>query len=173
VSTPSSAAAALSPLSPGLSVAQRLVLLGASCGGLGYLPLAPGTWGSLAALPLWWAMASWPWGQQLAAVTLLTALSIWISGRAEALYRSHDVQHIVLDEVAGMLTCALGVPFVGPQIAVAFVAFRVLDAGKPWPICWVDRQVPGGAGVVLDDTLAGLIGCAAMHGAAWLLGGWW
>jgi phosphatidylglycerophosphatase A len=164
---------ALSPLTAHLPLRQRLILFLSSSGGLGYLPLAPGTWGSLMGLPLWWAMAQWPAGQQAIAVGVLTILAILISGRAEAIYKSHDVQHIVIDEVVGMMTTGLLVPFAWPQVLVGFGLFRLLDAAKPWPICLIDRRMPGGAGVVLDDTLAGFFACGLLHAAHHFLGGWW
>ena len=152
---------------------RRLILTLASVGGLGYLPLAPGTWGSLAGLPLWALLAPWSLGEQVAAVAALTAFAVWVSQRAEAHYGRHDVQHIVIDEVVGMLTTTLGVPFSLAQLLPAFLLFRLLDAGKPGPIGWIDRHLGGGWGVVLDDTAAGLLGCALLHGVCWLLGGWW
>ncbi len=160
-----------SPLTAGLPLPQRLTLLLSSCGGLGHLPLAPGTWGSLAGLPLWWAMAGLPAATQALGVLLLTVASIGVCARAEQIYGAHDVQRIVLDEVVGMLTCALWLPFAWPQVVLAFALFRLLDAAKPWPIGWVDRRVRGGAGVVLDDSLAGAIGCAIMHAMTFALKG--
>jgi phosphatidylglycerophosphatase A len=150
-----------------------LILASASWLGLGYLPRAPGTWGTLGAIPLWWAMARLaPW--ESAVITALIALaSIWIAHQAERIYGAHDVQHIVIDEVAGMLVAAIGVPFAWPEVVAAFVLFRLFDMVKPGPIRWLDQNVGGGLGVVLDDIAAG----AAASGVLWsmrlILGGWW
>jgi phosphatidylglycerophosphatase A len=152
--------------------ADRLTLTASSALGLGYLPKAPGTWGTFAALPLWWAM------QDLTPLvyTLLTALfvglAVAISSRAEAIYGAHDVQRIVIDEVVGLLCTVIGVPWRWPEIIAAFVLFRLLDALKPPPINWFDEKVPGGLGVVIDDVAAGLIGCALLHLGCLLHGGW-
>lgn len=152
---------------------DRAVLAGSSALGLGYLPLAPGTWGTLGALPLWWAMADlpWPWFALITAVGVLGA--IWVSGKAEAVYGAHDVGHIVIDEVVGLLCTVIGVPCRWPQVLAAFVVFRFLDTVKPPPIRFFDEKMPGGAGVVLDDVVAGLIGCGLLHGVRLYLGGWW
>lgn len=152
---------------------HRLVLALTSVGGLGYLPLAPGTWGTLAALPLWWAMSDLGLPAFAALTTLAVLGAIALAGAAERIYGDHDVQHIVLDEVVGLLCTVLAVPWRPQLILPAFVLFRLLDALKPPPISWIDREMPGGAGVVLDDVAAGLIGCAILHAVRSFNGGWW
>ena len=104
---------------------------------------------------------------------MVALVAIGVSHAAERAYGRHDVGHIVIDEVAGMLVTAIGVPFAWPEVLAAFALFRLLDAVKPPPINWFDAHVPGGLGVVLDDVVAGLIACGLLHGAARLLGGWW
>ncbi len=152
---------------------HKVVLLASSFFGLGYLPLAPGTWGTVGALGVWWSMRdlTLPWfvGLTLA----ICAFAVWVAGRAEALYGSHDVQHIVIDEVAGLLVTVIGVPWRWQQVLTAFVVFRLLDSLKPPPIRWFDRHVEGGFGVVIDDIVAGLVGCALLHIAHRIWGGWW
>ncbi len=152
---------------------DQVVLTLSSAFGLGYLPLAPGTWGTLGALVLWWPMAALPTPWFAGATVVATLFAILIADRAEAIYGGHDVQLIVIDEVVGLLATVIGVPFRWPQILAAFVIFRLLDAFKPPPICYFDRHVGGGLGVVIDDTVAGLLGCALLHGARFYLGGWW
>jgi phosphatidylglycerophosphatase A len=153
---------------------HRAVLAGSSALGLGYLPVAPGTWGTFAALPIWWALAeavTWPAFAALTAAAVVAA--VWISGRAEAIYGAHDVGHIVIDEVVGLLCTVIGVPFRWPEVIAAFVLFRLLDAFKPWPIRIFDERVGGGFGVVIDDVIAGLVGCGLLHAARLWHGGWW
>jgi len=147
--------------------------MGTSVLGLGYLPAAPGTWGTLGALPLYWLLSNVPVGAAVAATLALTAVAVALSSRAETIYQGHDVQHIVIDEVVGLLWAVVAVPWRLPQIVAAFVLFRLLDALKPWPICAIDRRVGGGLGVVLDDVVAGLAACALLHGARFFWGGWW
>ena len=152
---------------------DRVVLALASTFGLGYLPVAPGTYGTLAAIPLWYAMSTLPWWA-FALVTLVAIMvAIWVAGLAERIYGSHDVQHIVIDEVVGLLVTVIGVPFAWPEVLMAFVLFRLLDSVKPGPIRWIDRHMTGGKGVVLDDVAAGVVGCVALHLARLFLGGWW
>ncbi|OGQ90984.1 MAG: hypothetical protein A2289_00725 [Deltaproteobacteria bacterium RIFOXYA12_FULL_58_15] len=153
---------------------RRKFILGvASWGGLGYLPKGPGTWGTLGAIPLWWVLATLERPVFVAVCFVFVGVAILVSHEAEKIYGSHDVGHIVIDEVAGLLVTVVGVPCRWPEVLAAFVLFRLLDIVKPWPIGWIDRRVPGGAGVVLDDVAAGVIGCLVLHAARLLLGGWW
>ena len=127
----------------------------------------------MAALPLWWWMAGQPLWLSTIFVVLVVLFSIWISSLAEHIYGGHDSQKIVIDEVAGMLVSALGVPFAWPQIIVCFALFRLFDATKPYPISWLDKNVEGGFGVVIDDVAAGAVTLACMFLARFVYGGWW
>ena len=123
--------------------------------GTGYLPKIPGTWGSLAALPCAWVI-HWTGGSWwLAAAALgLFALGWWASSVFVAASHEHDPPAIVIDEVSGQWLTLAVVP---PELwyyALGFVLFRLADILKPWPAGWADREVPGGLGVMLDDTLA-------------------
>ncbi len=151
-------------------VGRLPALVLASVFGLGYLPKAPGTFGTLAALPLWWLLSPLPLWAFVAVTAAVSVLSIAIAGWAERIYGSHDVQHIVIDEVAGMLVAAVGVPFHWSAVVVVFVLFRFLDALKPQPVRWFDSNVKGGLGVVADDLVAGAMACLLWHGGAWLWG---
>lgn len=152
---------------------RRFILTLSSFFGLGYLRPAPGTWGTLGAIPLWWLLADLSWPMFSAAVLALTGVSVVICQQAEAIYGHHDVSEIVLDEVVGMLIAAVAVPFRWPQVLAAFILFRLFDIWKPFPIRWIDREVKGGLGVVLDDVLAGLFALAVLHGCRWIVGDWW
>jgi phosphatidylglycerophosphatase A len=138
------------------------VLLVSSGLGTGYVPIAPGTAGSmLGALMAWglWRITGFV-GLGVAAVILIPA-SIWAASRAENYYGEHDSPHIVIDEVVGQLLSVLAVPCTGPNLLVAFGWFRLFDSVKPWPAGWIDRNVSGGLGVVLDDLAAGVYAAAA------------
>jgi phosphatidylglycerophosphatase A len=157
-----------------MSRAKDVVVVSlASAFGLGYVPKAPGTFGTLAALPLWWLSASWPVLAQVGLALAVTVFAIVVAGAAERVYGGHDAQRIVIDEVAGMLCTVIAVPWSFGVAVAAFALFRVLDATKPPPIRWFDQHVGGGFGVVIDDVVAGLIGCALLHGGRLVLGGWW
>lgn len=139
----------------------------------GWIRPAPGTWGTLAALPFAWAI----WhvfgpSALLIAAAAAFASGCWAAGRYDALSGGHDSGEIVIDEVAGVwLTLAL-MGLLIPEIAAypaavayasGFLAFRLFDIAKPFPISWLDRRVGGGLGVMLDDIVAGLFAFAAVY----------
>ncbi len=126
--------------------------------GLGLLPKAPGTWGTLGALPLVWAMQFlaplyglvFAWG--FTAISMLVA-QVYVDHVSE----SSDPKEFVLDEVAGFLVTMSLVPFTWGYLLAGFALFRFLDILKPFPISYVDRKIKGGIGVVADDILAGIL----------------
>lgn len=127
--------------------------------GLGLVPRAPGTAGSLWGILLFLAVQSqgWPLAVEWGIVAGFILLACVIAGRAEHILGSHDSGQIVIDEVAGMWVALLGHPAHWDSILVIFVIFRILDIAKPGPIRWLDRRVPGGVGVVADDVASGVI----------------
>jgi phosphatidylglycerophosphatase A len=136
--------------------ANRLILALATWGGVGYLPGAPGTWGTAAALPLWWLLTHLgPFGYALALAVLLAA-SVMVAGPAQVLLGRPDHPAIVIDEVVGLLVALAGVPVNWTAVLVGFVAFRAFDILKPWPISRLNRGKSGLA-VVLDDVAAGVL----------------
>jgi phosphatidylglycerophosphatase A len=135
---------------------NRLILALATWGGVGYLPGAPGTWGTAAALPLWWLLTHLgPLGYALA-VAVLLAVSVMVAGPAQALLGKLDHPAIVIDEVVGLLVALAGAPLNWTWVLVGFVAFRAFDILKPWPISWLNRGTSG-LTVVLDDVAAGIM----------------
>lgn len=138
---------------------RRVVLFIASGGGLGYAPIASGTFGTLVALPLFWLFDPLRHVSVVVYVLAYVAMvagACWIAGRAEALYGEHDSGKIVIDEVVGYLAATLFLAPTWEHAILAFFVFRALDVIKPWPAGWIDRQMPGGTGVVLDDVVSGL-----------------
>lgn len=131
--------------------------------GLGKLPKAPGTWGSLGALPFAWAMQSYGGPLALGIGFLVICVIGWWS-ISDFLQRwpGEDPQEIVIDEVAGQWLVLLFVPPDLALYAIGFVLFRVLDITKPWPASWADGTLSGTAGVFLDDVLAAVYGAIAM-----------
>lgn len=131
--------------------------------GAGYSPIAPGTCGTAVAVPLAWALASLPIWQFALVVVGVTAVAIWAADRADRAWGTHDSQRIVIDEVAGYLTTMLLVDRGHwAPLAVGFVVFRAFDIIKPPPVRAIDEKLPGGWGVVLDDSAAGVMGMAVM-----------
>jgi phosphatidylglycerophosphatase A len=142
------------PRTPGQ---RKVVLALATCGGVGYLPAMPGTWGTLAALPLWYCLAHWgPWAYGLGVAGLLL-LGLGVAGPAQDFLGKADHPAIVVDEVVGLLITLAGVPLTWPYAALGFVLFRTLDILKPPPIRWFGRGT-GGLEVMADDVAAGVIG---------------
>lgn len=126
---------------------------------VGYVPFAPGTFGTLAAIPIAVVFAQLGTEHAVAAVMAFVGfvfLAIAVAGRAEELFGEKDSGRIVIDEVAGYLAATMLLPVSWSTVITAFVLFRLFDILKPFPAAWVDREWSGGAAVVLDDVIAGL-----------------
>ena len=124
--------------------------------GSGLAPKAPGTFGTLAAVPLYLLMAGLSLPIYLGLVLAGTLLGIWICGRASDDLGVHDHGGIVWDEIIGYLLTMVFAPPGWAWMLIGFLLFRFFDILKPWPIRWLDRQVSGGVGIMLDDLLAGV-----------------
>lgn len=138
-----------------------VLFLAGGCG-LGALPTAPGTWGTLGALPLWFLLHRLGLGWYLFLVLLLSLAAIWLADRAGRLLGVEDSPVIVIDEIVGLL---LGLAGVSPGFAhalAAFLLFRFFDIVKPFPADWCDDNLGGGLGVVADDLVAGVMTGLAM-----------
>jgi phosphatidylglycerophosphatase A len=145
---------------------QSLVIFLASAGYVGYIPVASGTFGSLLGIPLFWAfdaLRSASLVLYLLAYVALVAAACWVAGRAEGYLNEHDSHKIVIDEVVGYLAATLFLTPTWSHALWAFVVFRVLDVLKPFPAGYIDAQLPGGYGVVLDDVVSGFYSNAAVH----------
>ena len=124
--------------------------------GIGLVPRAPGTAGSLLALAPVWLMFELPLSWRVAVALAVVVLGVWVCGESARRLAVHDHPAIVLDEIAAMLLlCLLLEPGV-PWLLAALVLFRLFDIAKPWPIRAVDRKVSGGLGIMLDDVLAAI-----------------
>ncbi len=146
------------PAGSGLTAAAagaRVARFIATCGGLGGVPLLPGTVTSLVVALVVWALAP-PDRWLLVVAAAVTGVGIWASAREEARVGAHDPSSIVVDEVAGMLVALLGQPRSLPWVGALFGLFRLLDIWKPFPIRQL-QALPGGWGIVVDDLLAGLV----------------
>jgi len=152
---------------------KRLAMLIATWFGSGYLPEAPGTWGSLAALPFAWVILTLLPGAfpLLAASCVLLAVGVWASAQHSATLGTHDAGEIVVDEVVGQWMVLAVAPFSPLGWLVAFLLFRFFDVLKPWPISWIDRRVSGGWGIMLDDVVAGLFAAVSVWLIVFAVGG--
>jgi phosphatidylglycerophosphatase A len=143
-----------------LTAPNRIALFVATAGGAGYAPIAPGTVGSaLAALLLWLI----PFSREGLVLFLLavTVAGTWAAHRAEQLLGARDPGAIVIDEVAGMTLSVLAFPLTPAVLAVGFLLFRLFDILKPFP-ARVSQKLHGGAGVMVDDLIAGLYALGAL-----------
>lgn len=136
----------------------------ATLGGLGHLPLIPGTAGSLAGAALCVPLLRLPAAVHLAALAALVGLAVWASAEAEARTGESDPPVVIIDEMAGMWVAALFLPATLYDLGAACLLFRLFDAVKPGPLERLER-LPGGWGIVLDDLAAGLLARATW----WLL----
>jgi len=126
--------------------------------GVGLVPFAPGTVGSIVALPVWWwLLADLDLAVACAVLTALIGFGSWIIDRACRKTGVGDAPAIVLDEFVGVWIALLAAPKTLLGVAAGFALFRLFDIAKPWPVSWVDREVRGGFGVMLDDVVAGVL----------------
>ena len=124
--------------------------------GAGAMPFAPGTFGTLVAVPLYLLARSLPLGGYLLLCAALFVIGVGVCRGAERDLGVHDHPGIVWDEITGYFVAMTAAPGGWPWVVAGFVAFRLFDILKPWPIRWADRRVGGGLGIMLDDLLAGI-----------------
>lgn len=129
----------------------------------GYLPVAPGTWGTVVGFGFYWLLKGLPLPLYLATVVAFVFFAVWLSERARHLFGGDDPPKVVVDEIAGYLvTMAFHTPTLFIALA-GFVLFRGFDILKPPPIRLAERRLRGGWGIVLDDVLAGVYANAALY----------
>jgi phosphatidylglycerophosphatase A len=140
----------------GLPFWHPAVLLG-TWFGAGLLPVSPGTWGSLAALPFGWLIAAYLGrGWLVGGAAVVFAVGCWAAGTIGRASGLKDAGAIVIDEVAAQWLVLAAAPVHPAPYAVGFLLFRIADILKPWPASWADRRVGGGFGVMLDDVIAAI-----------------
>ncbi len=140
----------------------RVAVLIATVGGLGYAPIAPGTFGSAAGIIIYWLTRGWPMSWQLAIIGVVTVIGTWAATRAAEHFGKGDPGAVVVDEVAGQLVT---LAFTGAGLSatiLAFFVFRILDIIKPFPADRFER-LHGGTGIMADDLMAGVYGCLIVH----------
>ena len=135
----------------------------ATGGYVGYIPLAPGTAGSLLGLPICFFLSLVELPYAVLLTVLMILFAVWAAHETEKALESKDPGCIVIDEIAGMAVTLLGLPFTVKTAVLGFVVFRFLDILKPQPIRYLDTRISGGKGVVLDDVAAGIMGNLALR----------
>jgi phosphatidylglycerophosphatase A len=139
--------------------------------GSGLSPIMPGTMGSIAAIPIILLMHYLLTPAHYAVVTAMaTLVGIWLCGHTAKALGTHDHGAIVWDEIAGMMVCCFLLPSFPAAILVAFIAFRIFDILKPYPISWLDKNIHGGLGIMIDDIAAGFFAWAVVQLCGWFLG---
>jgi phosphatidylglycerophosphatase A len=135
---------------------KHFILILATGFGVGYSPVAPGTLGTLVAIPLYYFLSNI--SSPIYEITLIGFffLSVWISENAEIFFGKKDDARIVIDEMMGFLITMLWVPKTILFITIGFLLFRFFDILKPFPIRYLEKRLKGGFGVVLDDVMAGI-----------------
>lgn len=136
--------------------------------GAGLSPFAPGTCGSFIVLPVYYLLMPLNIYYYCALTAIVCIAGIWICHKTSKDLGIHDPGGIVWDEVAGMFITLTAVPADWLWLIVAFFVFRFFDVIKPWPINWLDKNVKGGLGIMVDDIVAGLFSLLVMHGLIYL-----
>lgn len=152
---------------PSVSVILKKPAVLLACGlGSGLMPKAPGTFGTLAAIPLYLVMQP----LDLLGYLLLTAaffvLGIWLSNQAIKVFNRDDPSEVVWDEVVGFLVTMIAAPAGWQWLLLGFVLFRIFDIWKPWPVSLADRKLHGGLGIMLDDVIAGIYALIVLQAIA-------
>jgi phosphatidylglycerophosphatase A len=139
-----------------LSLTRPATLIATGCG-IGLIPAAPGTWASLAALPVGWLVASaFGVAGLLVAAAFMFGAGCWAAARVAEASGIFDPGFVVIDEIAAQLLVLAACPLDWRFYLAAFLLFRIFDIGKPFPVNWLDRMVKGGFGIMVDDTAAAI-----------------
>lgn len=142
---------------------RRFIILFASWFGAGFSPVASGTVGTLAAVPCQILLASLPLPLYLLTLLAFFFFSCWVSGHGEVVFEEKDSGKIVIDEVIGYFITMTAVPLSWKSVLAGFLLFRFFDITKIPPARFFDRRMKNGYGVVLDDVVAGIYSCIALH----------
>jgi phosphatidylglycerophosphatase A len=135
--------------------------------GSGLMPVAPGTWGTLAAVPMYLLLMDAPWFVYLGFTFLAFILGVWVSDKVTHDLGIQDYKGIVWDEVVGYLLTMFLVPKGLIWMSLGFILFRIFDIWKPNPIGYVEKRVHNGMGVMIDDVLAAIPACLILHILVW------
>lgn len=135
--------------------------------GSGLAPKAPGTFGTLAAVPIYWLIQDLNWPLYLSWLLVTFALGVLWCDRSSKALGVHDHGGIVWDEFVGYWITMFMAPAGWLWIIIGFVLFRLFDIVKPWPIRWLDQKVHGGFGIMLDDLVAGIFAAVCLQLLHW------
>lgn len=137
--------------------------------GSGLSPKAPGTFGTVAALPLWFGLQHLAPLPYVLSVLAAFILGVYLCGATATALGVHDHGGIVWDEFVGLWIALFLVPAQWPWVLAGFALFRLFDIWKPWPIRVLDARVHGGLGIMIDDVLAGFYALAVLQLSLYVL----
>lgn len=137
--------------------------------GAGTLPKAPGTFGTLAAIPFYLAMQQLSHISYFVLLIVIILASIWLCEKVSREIHIHDHQGMCLDEIAGYLVTMFAAPHGIKWIMIGFILFRLFDIFKPPPIKYIDEKINGGIGMILDDVVAGIYSMIIIHILSWVM----
>ncbi|MCF6290116.1 MAG: phosphatidylglycerophosphatase A [Desulfobacterales bacterium] len=137
----------------------------------GYLPIAPGTWGSLVGIALFVLLSSLSLPVYGLVVAGLLLVGFFAANGAEKILDKKDPGVVVIDEIVGMLITMTAAPITPWVLLLGFLLFRLFDIAKPFPCNWVDKRVNGGIGIMLDDVIAGIYGFIVLQGILYFIQG--
>ncbi|MBF0447789.1 MAG: phosphatidylglycerophosphatase A [Magnetococcales bacterium] len=149
---------------------EKLALFIATLGGVGTLRRAPGTFGTLATIPLCYGLISLGMTAHLVGFVFVTMAGTWAAEVAGRVLGQKDPSAVVIDESAGILLTYVGIPLEWTWLLAGFVLFRLFDIWKPWPVGWLDQTVDGGVGVMADDLAAGAYALLILQFFYWWMG---
>jgi phosphatidylglycerophosphatase A len=129
----------------------------------GYLPKAPGTWGSLVGVLLVFLLNALSLQIYLSVIAGLFIVGSFVAGEAEKILDNRDPGVVVIDEIVGMLITMIAVPVTPLTMVLGFILFRVFDIAKPFPVNFFDQHFHGGLGIMLDDVVAGIYSLIIMQ----------
>jgi len=147
---------------------DRVFMFIATGAGSGYLPRAPGTWGSLVGVLLWFLLRPLPLAPYCIFVAGLFILGTVAAGAAEKIVDRGDPGLVVIDEIVGQIIALTAVPAHPLWIILGFIFFRFFDILKPFPVGWLDSHIHGGLGIMLDDVAAGLYALLVLQLGLWI-----
>lgn len=137
--------------------------------GSGTFPFAPGTFGTLMAIPFYLAMQPLSSINYLILLIIITIGSMWLCDKVSKEIHIHDHPGMCLDEIVGYLVTMFTAPHGLMWIILGFILFRIFDIFKPWPIRFIDEKVKGGFGVILDDVMAGIYSLIVLRILSWIV----
>lgn len=131
--------------------------------GSGLAPYASGTFGTLPALVICALLGGLNPLAYIALIVVAFVAGVWCCNEATSYLGTHDHGAIVWDEIVGMMITMIAVPISLGTLLIGFFLFRLFDVWKPWPIRWMDENIDGGLGIMIDDVFAGLLACMGLH----------